>query len=182
MEWVDLSWCNLYKRGLSQSLFRFQIIEFLRLTFQLQNYFLAQHFRNLFSSKFFTLTFHCFMPFRPPVENNRRPDEQVEDVTVSQIGPGNLWEWASNAALRPKSALISIPLFRLPKLNSWSSCPRLSMEALAWLSCTMIMLLNHTLPIAIYFDPKFFADNEKCPILLRLVYAYLSIADMDICL
>ena len=70
---------------------------------------------------------------------------------------------------RPKSALILLPLFWLPKGKSRSPCPHLSMEALAWLASAMIFSTNPALPIVIYFEPIVVVDNERFYILVRLV-------------
>ena len=87
-----------------------------------------------------------------------------------------------SSVFRPKSTLILLPLFRLPKGNPQSLCPHISTKALAWLASSMILLPNHALPISIYFDAIVVSDNKRCSILVQLVSAYWSVVDMDICL
>ena len=55
------------------------------------------------------------MPRQSPVGEIWRPVDQVEDVSVAQPGPGNLWVWASNGSWRVHSNfVIRIP----PKINT----------------------------------------------------------------
>ena len=87
-----------------------------------------------------------------------------------------------SSTFRPKSTLILLPLFQLPKGKPQSSCPRLSISSLAWLASVTSFLSNNALPITRSFDPIVTAGNKRCSILVRLVSVNLSVAEMDMCL
>ena len=117
------------------------------------------------------------------------PSDQVKYVSVSYPGPGNPWALASDgsdelisivlSAFHPKSTLILLPIFHLPKGELWSPCPLLSVEVLAWLYSTMSLSNNHALPIAISFYLIVTADNKKFSILVLLVYVNLFVSKID---
>ena len=74
-----------------------------------------------------------------------------------------MWGWASDGSHWVRSNFFirillkinthSVTTLWLSKGESRSLCPHLSMEALAWLASEMILLLNHSLPIVIPFNP-----------------------------
>ena len=81
---------------------------------------------------------------------------------------------------RTKSTLILLPLFRLQKGKAQSKCSRISMEDLTWFASVTRLLPNHTLTIVSSFNPVVKANNKICFILVRLVYANWSVADMNL--
>ena len=89
------------------------------------------------------------------------------------------WIPILSSAFSPKSTFILLPLFRLPKWNSQSLFPFLSIEALAWLALVISLLPNRALPMANSFEPIVISNNNGCSILVRLVSFNWSASDMD---
>ena len=85
-----------------------------------------------------------------------------------------------SSMFRPKSTLFLLPVLLLPKGNSQSPCPCLSIEVLFCLASDIILLLNCALPIRRSFNLIVTAGNNRYSILLRLVSVDLSVSKMDI--
>ena len=85
-----------------------------------------------------------------------------------------------SSVLCPKTALISLPISRLPKGDFRSLCPHLSMKVITCLSCVMSLSPNFALTVLRYVDPIVVADKNRCTILVQFMTADLSVSKMDI--
>ena len=167
----------------------FQFTDFLRQIFQLWNYCRAQlfcflllslRFSTRFSLSLFIVTCHG-----EPLLTELKMLQLISLVLVI-CGCGLLMVLDGfisilSSAFWTKSTLILLPLFRLQKGDSRSLCPRLSMEALTWFASVVSLPPNCALTRSRSFDPIVTADNERCFVLVRLVYADWSVVEMYSC-
>ena len=155
--WIDLEYFWFQFRIKSVW---YQFTGFLRPNFQLENYFALIIIENVLPLRFSTM--FSISLFIVPYHGN----PLMTDLKMSQFlilvpvicGRGFLMVLYGfililSSVFCPKPTLISIPLLRLPDGNSQSTCPRLSMELLSWLTSSMILSSNHALPIERSFEP-----------------------------
>ena len=154
--------------------------------FHLEIIFCASHFCKVCCLQgfhyVFAFTFCCSMPRQEPFDPGKIT--QLLSLVLVIFGYGILmvldgWIPILSSAFSPKSTFILLPRFRLPKLNSQSLFPFLSIEALAWLALVISLLPNRALPMANSFEPIVISNNNGCSILVRLVSFNWSVSDMD---
>ena len=135
MEWVDSIWCDLYKRESNRDIFYSNLESswcdsnlqnFCAQIFQLRNYFHAQHSCTRFSLSLLIVPCHS----KPLMT---KPNQSQFLILVLAICSSGLLIVINglvpifSSAFRPKSTLIVLPLFWLPKVNYCSPCIRISM-------------------------------------------------------
>ena len=198
MEWVDLSRCDLDQHESSQNLF-YSNLELSQCDSNLQNfctqlfqhwiYFYAQHFKIVLAIRFstrFPVSFFIVSCHGETLMTMSNKSQLIILVPVT-CGCGPLMALNGfipilTSTFCPKSTLILLPLFRLPKGKSRSLCPRLSTYLLTCLSSKMSLSHNCAILIARYFNHIVIAGNERYSILVRLVSVDWSVTKMDICL
>ena len=183
---------------------RLKTIEFCAQLFQLQIILAPSVFENSIAFRFFTFTFRFSCHDALLLEKSNVPMQKRSNIPMCILSllfrptllfsptPVPLYRlvicgimllvvidgfmWMPLFLFCPKPILILSQLFQLPMDMSWSQCPCIAMDVLAWLEC-MIMSSEHVLLTVSSSDPIFIAKNAICFILARLVFVNLSVID-----
>ena len=149
-------------------------------------------FGNFVASRIFTFTFFYAMPQQAPVGKILNTSDQVEDVAHPLPGPVNMWEWPSNGSwwvysnlvicVPPKIKSRFITTFPTPEGEVPITFSRSINGSASFVSMHKELVSQPCTTYCGIFQPYIFSGNERCSILVQLVSADWSVAEVDICL